>query len=100
MLRVSPFNRSILKLYLWLEALIWSSFAYSAIVHGKLFDYEFTDTKEFVDAIVTGDNWYYQLMFGDLNLTNIGVVDQRFIQGSDLNQTQKLRFDLDRDLTD
>lgn len=81
MLRVSPFNRSFLSTYLLLEAFVWSSLAYSAIVHGKLFDYEFTDTQEFVDAINAGDNWYYQLMFGDLNLTNIGRVDQRFIQG-------------------
>lgn len=80
-MKVSLFNHTFLTIYLWLEVIIWWYLAYSAIVHGKLFDYEFTDTKEFVDAIEGGENWYYQLMFDRLNLTNIELADQRIIQG-------------------
>lgn len=82
MLKVSPFNRFFVTIYLWLEVIVWPWLAYSAIVHGKLFDYQFTETEDFVDAINAGGNWYYQLMFGDLDLTNIELADQRIIQGS------------------
>lgn len=96
----SLFNRTFLTIYLWLELIVWSFLAYSAIFHGKIFDYEFTDTVEFVDAINAGENWYYQLMFDQLNLTNIELVDQRIVQGKNafsvsfrlLNQSNDIRF--------
>lgn len=56
---------------------------YSAIYHGKIFDHKYVKTEEFVSHVRDGDggNWYYRLMFGNLNFTNIDFENQHIIQG-------------------
>lgn len=56
---------------------------YSAIYHGKMFDHDHVKTEEFVSHIEgnKGGNWYYRLMFGNLNLQQIDADQQRNIQG-------------------
>lgn len=75
----------IIKLYMWIELCVWCFMSYSSIYHGKIFDYKNMKTEEFVehltDGAEAGGNWYYRLMFGDLNLTNIDIEEQRNIQG-------------------
>lgn len=59
--------------------------AYSSVYHGKIFDYNNMQTEKFVEHLTVGaeagGNWYYRLMFGNLNLTNIDFKDQRNNQG-------------------
>jgi hypothetical protein len=55
--------------YMVLEFMIWTFMSYSAIYHGKLFDYKYVETSSFVAHVSTGENWYYNIMFGHLNLT-------------------------------
>lgn len=77
-------NRLIINYYMWIELFVWCFLAYSSIYHGKVFDYNNFDLKEFVEHLETegkSGNWYYRLMFGNLNLTNIDVEQQRSVQG-------------------
>jgi hypothetical protein len=53
---------------------------YSAVYHGKIFDYSFYETSTFVAHVNDGSNWYYNLMFGHLNLTK-NFEHQKSIQG-------------------
>lgn len=76
----------IINYYMWIELIVWCFMTYSSIYHGKIFDYKNTETKEFVLHLQAGEgsesgNWYYRLMFGNLNLTNIDFEDQRSVQG-------------------
>lgn len=76
----------IINCYMWIELFVWCFMTYSSIYHGKIFDYNNTDTKEFVLRLQDEEgrgsgNWYYRLMFGDLNLTNIDSQKQREVQG-------------------
>lgn len=63
-----------------LELCVWVFMTYSAIYHGKIFDYNFYETADFVAHVDAGGNWYYHLMFGHLNLTT-NVEHQKTIQG-------------------
>lgn len=54
--------------------------AYSAVYHGKIFDYKYFETQNFVAHVSEGENWYYNLMFGHLNLTT-NIDQQKIIQG-------------------
>ncbi|CRL03362.1 CLUMA_CG016783, isoform A [Clunio marinus] len=71
--------------YMWLELCIWSFMSYSAVYYGKIFDYKNFQTSEFTRHINEGGNWYYRLMFGNMNLTNIDFDLQRNVQGKALN---------------
>jgi hypothetical protein len=73
--------RSFVLSWMWFELAVWCFLTYSSICYGKLFDYEFTDTEDFIVEISEGDNWYYDIIFGDLNVKNIDLSDQRIIQG-------------------
>lgn len=78
-------NFSWQKTYLCLELCVWTFMTYSAVHHGKMFDYEFASTEEFALHIDGGGNWYYRLMFGNLNPTNIDDDDKRSVQGGIFN---------------
>ena len=69
-----------------IELFVWCFMTYSAIYHGKIFDYKYIKTEDFISHVngTGGGNWYYQLMFGHLNLTNIDINDQRNVQGKEL----------------
>jgi hypothetical protein len=69
----------IVQAYMCGELIVWAFLSYTAIYYGKMFDYRFTDTKQFAQNIDT--NFYYSLVFGHLNLTNRDVKEQRLIQG-------------------
>lgn len=73
----------LISCYIWLEMIVWCFMSFSAIYYGKLFDYNYSKTEEFVSHISgeKGGNWYCHLMFGDLNLTNIETSRQESIQG-------------------
>lgn len=76
----------VIKCYMWIELCVWCFLTYSSIYHGKIFDYKYTETEDFVLHVKGGEgnesgNWYYRLMFGNLNLTNIDFENQRSIQG-------------------
>lgn len=67
---------------MWLELCAWCFMSYTSIYHGKLFDYKHIDPTDFAQHINDGGgNWYYRLMFGHLNLTNIDVDGLRNVQG-------------------
>jgi hypothetical protein len=71
----------IVRCYMWMELCLWSLMTYASVYHGKIFDYEHFETRDFV-AHVEGGNWYYRLMFGNLtNLSNIDFELQRSVQG-------------------
>lgn len=74
---------SIIKCYMWIELCVWCFLTYSSVYHGKIFDYKYIETEEFVSHVEGGEggNWYYRLMFGNLNLTNIDFESQRGVQG-------------------
>ena len=71
--------RKLLQLYMSFEFTIWTILSYSAIYYGKIFDYRYTNVAEFSSKIDA--NLYYSLMFGHLNLTQLGVKEQQEIQG-------------------
>jgi hypothetical protein len=75
----SSFLCIILQYYMTFEISLCLMLSYLAIYYGKIFDYQYTDTSQFVRNIDT--NLYYSLMFG-LNLTNVDVKEQRIIQGN------------------
>ncbi|KAG5676964.1 hypothetical protein PVAND_006756 [Polypedilum vanderplanki] len=70
--------RKILQFYMCSEFIIWAFLSYTTIYYGKIFDYRFTDTTQFVQNIDT--NLYYTIVFGHLNLTYRDVKEQRAIQ--------------------
>lgn len=72
-------SRKLLQLYVCFELVIWTILSYSAVYYGKIFDYRFTDPSEFASRI--DKNFYYELMFGHLNLTTLNVEEQQMIQG-------------------
>lgn len=74
-------SRKFLQIYMCCELVIWTFLSYSAVYYGKIFDYRYTDPSEFASRIDT--NFYYEFMFGHLNLTalNDDVKEQRNIQG-------------------
>lgn len=69
--------------YIGLEMCVWCLLSVAAIYFGKIFDYTYMKTEDFVSHLngEKGGNWYYQLMFGDLNLTNSDLNQQESIQG-------------------
>lgn len=76
-------SRKLLQLYVCFELVIWTILSYSAVYYGKIFDYRFTDPSEFASRIDT--NFYYEFMFGHLNLTTLDVKEQQNIQGKFLS---------------
>lgn len=72
-------KRFMILCYMSIELGIWCFMTYSAICNGKIFDYKYTKTDDFVSHLEAG-NWYYQLMFG-LNLTHMEIERQQLIQG-------------------
>lgn len=76
-------NPLIISSYMWLELSVWCFMSWAAIYYGKIFDYNYSNTEEFVSHLSdeNGGNWYYHLMFGNLSLTNIESSQQESIQG-------------------
>lgn len=74
---------TMISIYIWCELIVWSFMTYSAIYHGKMFDHDHVKTEEFVSNIEgnKGGNWYYRLMFGNLNLRQVDADQQHNIQG-------------------
>lgn len=73
--------RKCLICYMLLELFVWAFMTYSAILHGKIFDYTYFETANFVAHVTEGgSNWYYNLMFGHLNLTT-SIDQQKILQG-------------------
>lgn len=73
----------IISSYICLEMAVWLFLSVAAIYYGKIFDYTYAKTDEFVSHLSDekDGNWYYRLMFGDLNLTNIDASQQESLQG-------------------
>lgn len=71
--------RRLLQIYMYFEFVIWSFLSYWAVYYGKIFDYRYTNPSDFASRIDT--NFYYEFMFGHLNLTERAVKEQTEIQG-------------------
>lgn len=81
----------VISCYIWLEMSVWCFMSCAAIYYGKIFDYNYSKTEEFVSHLSDekGGNWYYHLMFGDLDLANIESIQQESIQGKSDNTTRR-----------
>lgn len=73
--------------YVTCEMCVWAFLAYSAIYHGKIFDYRHTDPADFEKSI--DSNWYYRIMFGHLNLSATDANNQQTIQGINCDLTTR-----------
>lgn len=78
---ISVQKSTLIYVYVWIELCLWCFMSYSAIYHGKIFDHKYTKPEEFRSHIEGGENWYYQLMFGEIHLTNIDAQEQQRVQG-------------------
>lgn len=67
--------------YMWLEMCVWCFMTYTSVYYGKIFDYKHIESADFADEIGKGDNLYYRLMFGNLNLTSLNDDARRQVQG-------------------
>lgn len=84
-----------ISIYIWCELVVWLFMTYSAIYYGKMFDHEYVKTEEFVSHIEgnKGGNWYYLLMFGNLNLLKVDADQQHNVQGEmEFSNKLKLNF--------